>query len=580
MNRGADKTGKELGVRDSLRKSRWIGVAGLMAVAAATLAGNAPAQPSAAVVAEPEAIGSLPGFRRLNQAQYVRSIEQVFGAGIKVPGRFEPPLRAHGLMAVGDGVVTISPSGIEQYELRAREIAGQVLAKDRRAQVLTCAPAAPDAFDEGCATAFLGKYGRLLYRRPLTATELAGVVQLSRSATGLSHDFAKGLEIGLSRLLASPKFIFRVEGSEADPADPKLRRLDDWSLASRISFLLWDSPPDAELLDAAARGDMRDPAKLAAQVDRLIASPRFEQGVRSFFSDMFGFEQFDGLSKDQAIYPKFNAAMARDAQEQLLRTIVDLLVTNKGDYRDLFTTRKTFLNRNLAALYQVPVEEGGVAGWTPYTFAEGDKRAGILTLVGFLMLDPTHEGRSSPTIRGKTVRELFLCQPVPAPPPNVNFAAVQNTGDQVHRTARERLEVHQENPACVGCHSITDPIGLSMENYDASGAFRTHENGALIDTSGEYEGKPYRNVIELQQLMRGSDSTSTCVAKRAFEYGVGRQPTSTEEAWLEYAAQRFAAEHYQLPALMRRIATSKVFASVADAPPLAPSKVVAFHASR
>ncbi|MEJ5979278.1 DUF1592 domain-containing protein [Novosphingobium sp. PS1R-30] len=562
-------------------KVRFLGLSGLAAIALGALVTNAPAEPVAAghaatVIAspEPDTIGGLPGLRRLSQSQYVRSIEQIFGEGIRVPGRFEPPLR-QGLMAVGDGVVTVSPSGVEQYELRAREIAAQVLAEGRRARVLSCAPQSPGAFDRTCASDFLSHYGRLLYRRPLTRAELDGVIGLSEGATRASHDFYKGLEIGLSRMLSSPKFIFRVEASEVDPASPASRRLDDYSLASRISFLLWDLPPDADLLDAAARGDLRDPAKLSLQVDRMMASPRFEQGVRAFFSDMFGFEQFDGLSKDQAIYPKYSAAMAKDAQEQLLRTIVDLLVTNKGDYRDLFTTRKTFLNRNLAALYRVPVEEGGVEGWVPHTFAPSDKRAGILTLAGFLMLDPTHEGRSSPTIRGKTVRELFLCEPVPAPPPNVNFAAVQNTGDLVHRTARERLSIHQENPACSGCHAITDPIGLSMENYDASGAFRTHENGALIDASGVYEGKPYKNVLDLQQLMRASESASTCVVQRAFEYGVGRTLNTSQEKWLEHAVTRFAADRYQFPMLLRRIATSPSFASVAADAPLAPNKVVA-----
>lgn len=558
-------------------KARWL----CLPAAAAVLLGfvvtaTAPAEtPLRAPAAEPETVGNLPGFRRLNQAQYTRSIEQIFGAGIKVPGRFEPPLRQHGLMAVGDGEVTISPSGIEQYELRAREIAAQVLSDGRRAATLTCAPASPTAFDQPCASEYLSKYGRLLYRRPLTRTELDSVLSLASAATAKSGSFNKGLEIGLSRLLASPKFIFRVESSEPDPQRAGLRRLDDYSLASRISFLLWDAPPDDALLSAAAQGDLRDQAKLAVQVDRMVASPRFEQGVRSFFSDMFGFEQFEGLTKDQAIYPKFSAALAKDAQEQFLRTVVDLLVTNKGDYRDLFTTRKTFLNRNLAALYKVPVEEEGVEGWAPYTFSPQDNRAGILTLAGFLMLDPTHEGRSSPTIRGKTVRELFLCEPVPVPPPNVNFAAVQNVGDLVHRTARERLSVHQENPACVGCHAITDPIGLAMENYDASGAFRTHENGALIDASGVFEGKPYKNAIELQRLLRDSPGAPACVAQRAFEYGAGRALAPTEKKWLEYSVERFAADKYQLPAMMRRIALSPAFRTVAPAEPLAPAKVVA-----
>lgn len=561
----------------SFPKGFWLCVPGVAAgLLCSVVATTAPAEaPVHAASSEPPTIGGAPGLRRLNQAQYTRSIEQIFGAGIKVPGRFEPPLRQHGLMAVGDGVVTISPSGIEQYELRAREIAAQVLSPDRRGTTLTCAPAAPSAFDRGCATEFLSKYGRLLYRRPLSTTEVNSVLALATAATIKSGSFVKGLEIGLSRLLASPKFIFRVENSEHDPQRSGLRRLDDFSLASRISFLLWDAPPDDMLLTAAAAGDLRIDAKLAAQVDRLLASPRFEQGVRSFLSDMFGFEQFDGLTKDQSIYPKYSSALAKDAQEQLLRTLVNLLVTNKGDYRDLFTTRNTFLNRNLAALYKVPVEQGGVEGWVPYTFSPQDNRAGILTFAGFLMLDPTHEGRSSPTIRGKTVRELFLCEPVPPPPPNVNFAAVQNVSDRDHRTARERLSVHQENPACVGCHAITDPIGLSMENYDASGAFRTHENGAAIDASGTFEGKPYNNVIELQRLLRDGPGAPACIAQRVFEYGTGRALAPADERWLEYSVSRFAADKYQLPAMMRRIALSPAFRTLAAAEPLPRGKVAA-----
>jgi hypothetical protein len=478
-------------------------------------------------------------------------------------------------MAIGAGEVTVTPSSMEQYELRAREIAAQALSPERRASTLSCTPASPQRFDKACASQFLGKYGRLLFRRPLSRTELASTVALARAATDVDHDFYKGLGTGLSRLLASPKFIFRVEGSEPDPDHPGARRLDAYSLASRISFLLWDAPPDGELLDAAARGDLRDNARLGKQVDRMIASPRFTQGVRSFFADMFGFERFDGLAKDQSIFPKFNAALASDAEEQMLRTIVDLLVTNKGDYQDLFTTRKTFLNRNLAAVYKVPVEEEGVEGWAPFTFGPNDARAGIFTFAGFLMLDPTHEGRSSPTIRGKTVRELFLCEPVPVPPPNVNFAAVQNTGDLLHRTARDRLKIHQQNPVCAGCHAITDPIGLSMENYDAIGAFRAQENGAVIDASGMFEGKPYKNVLDLERLLHDSPAAPACLVQRVFEYGVGRSPTPSEEKWLEYTADRFAANRHQLPALMRWIATSPAFGMVASEPPLRPAKAVA-----
>ena len=211
----------------------------------------------------------------------------------------------------------------------------------------------------------------------------------------------------------------------------------------------------------------------------MIASPRFEQGVRAFFSDMFAYEQFDGLSKDQVHLSQVHlAGRARTRRSRRLRTIVDLLVTQQGDYRDLFTTQKTVHESELGALYKVPVDAAAFDGWVPYTFGPDDPRAGILTLAAFLMLDPTHEGRSSPTIRGKTVRELFLCQKVPPPPPNVNFDLVQDTHNAVHKTARDRLTAHRENPTCAGCHALMDPIGLGMENYDGIGEYRTHENGA------------------------------------------------------------------------------------------------------
>lgn len=555
--------GRRIGGALASRSALMAAIAGV-SLAAAALA-PAANQLAKAAVGEPTTVGGSPGFRRLNEGEYLRSIDQIFGHGIKVPGRFDPPLRDEGLMAIGDGKVVVSPSGVEQYELRAREIAAQVVSPDRRDKILACAPQSATAFDQQCAAEFLGKYGRLLYRRPLTQQEMASVLGVASAAAEQNHDFYKGLEIGLSRLLASPKFIFRVERGEPDPQRSGAERLDAYSLATRISFLLWDAPPDAELLDAAAAGDLNDHAKLAAQVDRMMASPKFERGVRSFFSDMFGYEHFAGLTKDQSIYPKFSSALAKDAQEQALRTIVDLLVTQKGDYRDLFTTKKTFINRNLGALYKVAVDEAGMGdGWASYTFAASDPRAGILTLPAFLMLDPTHEGRSSPTIRGKTVRELFLCQQIPQPPPNVDFSAVQNTSDLVHKTARDRLTIHRADPACAGCHKLTDPIGLSMENYDAVGAFRSKENGAFIDASGTFDDKPYKDAIGLGLLLHDSPTVPACAVERAFEYGVGRAMTPSEQAWVDYAAQRFAGDKYQFPALVRRIATSEAFRSVAS----------------
>jgi len=281
--------------------------------------------------------------------------------------------------------------------------------------------------------------------------------------------------------------------------------------------------------------------------------------VRAFFSDMFAYDQFDALTKEQSIYPKFTSQLARDAEEQTLRTIVELLVAERGDYRDLFTTRRTFMNRNLGSLYRVPVSEAGVDGWVPYSFPEDQPRAGILSLAAFLMLDPTHEGRSSPTIRGKTVRELFLCQPVPPPPPNVNFALLQDTSDPNFRTARQRLAKHRSDPVCAGCHAITDPIGLSMENYDAIGAYRTQENGAAIDASGSFEGQDYHNLVEFGAVLRDNPATTDCIVQRVLEYATGRPADNDDWTWMAQAMPGFAGDGYAIPALLRRVATSDAF---------------------
>jgi hypothetical protein len=216
----------------------------------------------------------------------------------------------------------------------------------------------------------------------------------------------------------------------------------------------------------------------------------------------------------------------------------------------------------LGSLYKLPVHEAAFGGWMPYTFSPSDPHAGILTLAAFLMLDPTHEGRSSPTIRGKTVRELLLCQKIPPPPGNVDFKLVQDTHNLLYRTARDRLTAHRDNPVCAGCHSITDPIGLAMENYDAIGQYRTQENDAVIDASGSFEHKPYKDVVALEKILHDSPVATNCVARRVYEYGVGRPVVPAERQWLEYLNERFAADQYKFPALMRTVATSKAFQAV------------------
>ena len=503
--------------------------------------------------AGPEAASRGVVIRRLDQEQYRLAIADIFGPAIKVGGRFEPDLREEGLVAVGAGRVSVTATGLEQYDKMARSVAEQVVSERQRAALISCQPADAKAADDACAKQFLGDAGRLLYRRPLSESELASRVAVAHAAADKLGGFYPGLSTALTTLLVSPNFLFRQQHVEPDPDHPGQWRLDAYSKATQLSYFLWNAAPDPELLDAAASGQLHTSKGLQAQVDRMLGSPRIEAGVRAFFADMLGFDGFKTLAKDAALFPKFTFKVAADAQEQTLRTITDHLLTRKGDYRDLFTTRDTFLSPMLASVYGVPLDSDGA--WVPYSFAKDDKRAGILTQVSFLSLHG-HPGRSSPTLRGKALREVLLCQTVPVPPANVNFTLVQDTANPTYKTARARLGAHATDPTCAGCHKIIDPIGLAMENFDSSGGWRQTENDTAIDTTGDLDGRGFANPVGLGQAVHDNPAAPACLVRRLYAYAIGAVPAKPEGEWLTTIEGEFAAKGYRLTDLLRRIATS------------------------
>lgn len=495
-------------------------------------------------------------LRRLTQAQYRHTIADIFGSDIKIGGRFEPDIRDSGLIEVGAGKVSVPASGLEQYGKMARTISAQVLDKAHRDSMIDCKPASVAAPDDACAERFLSQVGRLLYRRPLTGDELKELVQGANAATKAVGNFDSGLEITLTSMLQAPQFLFTWENA-------KDGRLDGFAKASRLSFFLWDTTPDDELLTAAAKGELDTEKGLSRQVDRLLSSPRVEAGVRAYFTDMFGFDGFDNLAKDPSIYPKYSFGLATEAQEQTLRTISNLLLTHDGDYRDLFTTRDTFVSRSLGAVYGIPVAKDAPGatpdGWQPYTIPADDPRSGILMQISYLALH-SHPGRTSPTLRGKALRETILCQKVPDPPGNVNFNIVQDTKNPLYKTVRQRLEAHRTEPTCAGCHKMIDPIGLSLENFDSIGTYRASENDAAIDASGDIDGVKFPNAQGLGQAMHDHPAVPACLVKRLYAYAVGRAPTKSESEWLRSDVLKdFAGDKYRLRPLLREIVTSDVF---------------------
>ena len=517
---------------------------------------------------EPLSSGGEPVVRRLLPDQYRNIVADIFGTDIEIGGRFEPDIREDGLLAVGASRVSVTGSGLAQYDAIARGIAEQAVDEKHRALLMPCVPASVNAPDEECARTALARAGLHLYRRPLTDEELDLRVNAATEATKILGDFYQGFALSLGGMLSSPQFLFRTERSEPDPDYPGHHRLDGYSKAERLSFFLWNTSPDTELLEAAASGALHTEKGLLKQANRLLASSRVEDGVRAFFEDMLHFDRFATFSKDAAIYPKFTNDATEASREQTLRTIVEVLLTDKGDYRDLFTTRKTFLNPLMGSVYGVPVPKitanGAPDPWVPHTYPADDPRAaGILMHASFTALH-SHPGRTSPTLRGKAIREILMCQHVPDPPGDVEFTVVQDTENPVYKTARTRLEAHATEPMCTGCHKITDPMGLAMENFDAAAGFRTTENGEVIDTSGSIDGKVFNNAVELGQVIHDHPAVTNCLVNRVYAYAAGREPTKGEGEWMKYLKSTFVENGHRYPDLMRTIVTSDAFYRVAE----------------
>jgi hypothetical protein len=495
-------------------------------------------------------------LRRLTTEQYANSVRDVLGSHITVPDRIDPDERASGLLAVGSTFAGITPSGFEKYEAAATVIAEQALDAEHRDHLVPCKPSSTSSPDDACARQLIEPIGRRLFRRPLEADEVQSRVELAANAAHVLGDFYQGLELALSSLLVSPDFLFRVETAEPDHADPTRLRLTAATIASRLSFWLWNTTPDEELLALSESGELLEPQQLVAQVDRLLDSPRAEGGIRALFSDMYDFRQFDDglVTKDAVLFPAYTETVVNDAKEQTLRTIVDHLAGDR-DYRKLFTTRRSFLTRDLGQLYRVPVVSAN--GWEAHTFDEESPRAGLLSHASILALY-SHAGRSSATLRGKFVREVLLCQDVPTPPANVDFSIVENTTGEL-RTARERLERHVTDGGCAGCHTRMDPIGLALENFDAMGVFREQENDVTIDPSGELDGVPYDGPVGLGQALSEHPQLGPCLVRTLFRYAMGRDPVQTEEPLLVFLGQRFADADFGLRDLVQAMVRSDGF---------------------
>jgi hypothetical protein len=495
----------------------------------------------------PEEVPAGPtGLRLLTPAQYQSSVLDVLGpVAAPAVGQWRSSL------AAAQGGVAVA--AVEDYEEASHAVATEVFADPTlRLQITGCEPST--APDDACVLSVLETLGRRAWRRPLTEDELeryASVVVTTADLLG--GDPWIGLQHAVAGLLQSPHFLYRVElGTPVSDDDPFLVRLDAYELASRLSYLVWNTTPDDALLDAAAAGELDDPDGLAAQVDRLFASPRARDGVIQLFVDMYDLDALLSLQKDPTLLPAFSSTVGPALREELVH-VIDDTVLQQRDYRRLFDTQQGYVNAELAALYGIPGEFG--PEFTPVTLPE--PRGGVLTLAGFLAIN-SGEASTSPTKRGLTVRRVVMCQSIPPPPPDVE-AELPEPGEGAPMTKRQQLEAHANNPSCSGCHQFTDPIGLSLENYDALGGFRDTDQGLPIDPSGALDGMPFADASALGGLLAEHRATSDCVVRNLYRYASGHIEQPLEEPAIEDLADTLVDGGYDLPATIAALAQSEAF---------------------
>jgi len=494
---------------------------------------------------QPGAASGLPTLRRLTATQYANALKDVLGEPIPTLVLDSEPA-AYGFTSVGASSVVTSTLGVERYETAALAVAAQVFSDPAHRVGLTgCTPVGVE--DTACTSSFLGSLGRKLYRRQLTTVESERLLALAQGVGRATGDVWSGLEAALAALLTSPKFLYRAELGEV--GSDGVRRYTGADLASRLAFFLWSSGPDAQLLDAAESGALGSTAGLQAEVTRLLLSPNARRGFRTFYQELLR------LDANPTTGSSLAASLAGAIHEQALRTFEDSLFDRGETFAQLVRTPFTFLNDELAQHYGLPPP--GSAGLTPSSLPEGQPRLGVLGLAAVL-IKQSNQPNTSPTARGKFVREALLCQSIPAPPPGV-ATELPESEPGAALSMRERLEVHRTDPQCAACHALTDPIGLGLEHFDALGRYRTEEAGRLIDAAGDLDGTAFSNARELSIAVAQHPDLGACFVTQLARYmtGLGNPGPAASELALSYATSPTSFEQ-----LIQGMVVSNLFAQV------------------
>ena len=484
---------------------------------------------------EAPSVGEAP-LRRLTRFEYDNTVRDLLGDTTRpAQSRFSPDELYGGFAA--NAVAPISKTQLDEYAAAAEDLAATFV-ETQLDQWIDC-----PVSDSACAATFVTELGRRAFRRPLEPTEVDDYVALYEDARA-GWDGLTGLRMVVQAMLLSPSFLYHVEPAAA-PADPEadalgLVEVEPYALASRISYFVWASMPDDELLDAAEAGELSTPEGLEAQVRRMLEDERAADAIASFTAQWMHLEGLRDKVKDAELYPQWNETLAEAMEHEALAFTDEVIRHGDGSLRTLLTAGWTMADPELAALYGAEPAEGG--GFGRVELPEGE-RAGLLTQAAFLTTN-AHAAETSWVHRGLFVRQSLLCQTLPAPPVGVEVNDPNDAG---------RLE----NPECMGCHTMIDPIGWGFDDYDSLGQFSG--DGQPGEVAGVPEVGQFDDVVQLASELAQSPTVHDCVATQWFRFAARRSETLADSCALDDIKARFADSGQDIRELVVAVVASEAF---------------------
>ncbi len=484
--------------------------------------------------------------RRLTRTEYNHTVHDLLGTTAS-PAEIFPAEEISAGFDNNPSVLSVSPVLVEHYFDAAEALALEAAAN--WSALVSCSAA--DGAD--CAAQYTRTFGKLAFRRPLTDAEVTRY--LAPFQVGAQTDFQSGIRLVITALLQAAPFLYRVElGGAAAPVAGYVK-LTSWEMASRLSYLLWQTTPDGELLQAAEAGKLETAAEIESQARRLLLDARAKHALVDFHTQWLELRNVATLEKDAGLFPSFDAEVASDMQTQTARFLEEVFAGQSSAER-LFSADFTFLNGRLSSFY-------GFGSVSSDEFVKvsvpSERRGGILALGGLLAAH-AKTNQTSPVQRGKFVREQLLCQPLTPPPSGM---AIMLPALSATLTTRERFDQHSTDPACAGCHALMDPIGLGFEGYDAVGRYRTTENGQPVDTSGELGSADVTGAFdglgELASLLGSSADVKACMVTNWFRYASARPETSADACTLLGLTEKFASSGYDLSELLVSLTQTDAF---------------------